>query len=262
MQYWIVKGNPREYNLDEMVVRGQRDEWRTKKPPRLWRPRDRIFFWSSSPRRELVALGTFIGETGEYTEDGETIYTIRYLTGPMDAKVSATELRADTICAGANFLKPAVAQGVLQVTEAEAHQMYRLMRRANGGRPNCWHDIPSPDGVFPPDLDIGATEGDQRLRLHYSRERSRALVEKKKTQVFNTTGALACDVCEFDFSSRYGRLGSGFCEVHHVRALSTLTGASLTTLDDLAVVCSNCHRMLHRRTPMLSIAQLKKMLRD
>lgn len=262
MQYWIIKGNPKVYDLNEMVVKGEPDVWRTARPPKAWQPKDSVFFWSSAPRLELVALGTFVRETGEHTEAGETLYEVRYITGPMAGKVSAAELRADAICAGANFMKPAVAHGVLQVTEAEAQQMYRLMRRANDRRLDCWRDIPAPDAVPPLDIDEGALEGDQRLTLHFSRERSRELVRRKKAQVLGATGALACEVCGFDFSSRYGTLGAEFCEVHHTRALATLVKNSRTKLSDLAVVCSNCHRMIHRHSPMLSIPQLRKKVKD
>jgi 5-methylcytosine-specific restriction protein A len=58
---------------------------------------------------------------------------------------------------------------------------------------------------------------------------------------------LFCEVkqCGFDFEARYGSVGAGFAEVHHLRPLST-TGATSTRLSDLAVLCSNCHRMVHR----------------
>jgi len=138
--------------------------------------------------------------------------------------------------------------------------MYRLMRRANDGQPNCWTDIPEPDAVTPLDLDESAMEGDPRIRIHLTCGRSRALVAKKKAQALSASGSLACDVCDFDFVSRYGKLGTDFCEVHHIRALSTLGGNTVTRLSDLVIVCSNCHRMIHRHTPMLSISQLQKRL--
>jgi len=44
----------------------------------------------------------------------------------------------------------------------------------------------------------------------------------------------------------YGELGAGFAEVlHHLRPLAEMDGPVETMLDDPAVVCVNCHRMLH-----------------
>jgi 5-methylcytosine-specific restriction protein A len=39
------------------------------------------------------------------------------------------------------------------------------------------------------------------------------------------------------------------------------TGERVTTLDDLAVVCANCHRMLHKR-PWRTVPELRELLRS
>lgn len=108
---------------------------------------------------------------------------------------------------------------------------------------------------------MSANEGRVLLRLHRSRERSRRLVSRKKRIVLAQDGRLACEVCEFDFAEVYGPLGEGFAECHHTLPLSHPTGARRTQLDDLAVVCANCHRMLHRR-PWHTIAELRELLAD
>ncbi|MEN0642304.1 HNH endonuclease [Alkalicoccobacillus gibsonii] len=70
---------------------------------------------------------------------------------------------------------------------------------------------------------------------------------------------LRCKVCDLNFEEEYGELGSGFIEVHHVEQLSERKSASkINPKDDLITVCSNCHRMLHRRDKTLSIKDLKK----
>ena len=262
MQYWLVKANPAVFDLDENLRRGKSQTWRTKKPPKLWESGDRLFFWSSSPRRELVGLGVFKGLTGELNDDDETLYDVKYHTAPLPGRVRAAELRADAICARANFLKAAVAQGVLQVSLDEAHQMYRLMRRANDGQPDCWADIPASDAISPRDVDESALEGDLRWRLHFTRERSAALVRRKKEQVLKLHGALECEACAFDFARSYGKLGQDFCEVHHKKPLASRRGPSETKLKDLAIVCSNCHRMLHRAKSMLTVTELKRRIKN
>jgi 5-methylcytosine-specific restriction protein A len=96
----------------------------------------------------------------------------------------------------------------------------------------------------------GDFEGGVIYRLHRSRERSGKLAQKKRSQILAATGKLECEVCSFDFKSTYGDLGFEFCEVHHRTPLSQLSGKTKTHLRDLAVVCSNCHRMLHRMKEM------------
>jgi 5-methylcytosine-specific restriction protein A len=87
-------------------------------------------------------------------------------------------------------------------------------------------------------------EGRIIYRLHRARERSRALVERKKASVLQSKGKLACESCDFDFAAVYGSLGDGYIECHHAVALSTLTEAQKTKLEDRVLVCSNCHRMI------------------
>jgi 5-methylcytosine-specific restriction protein A len=51
------------------------------------------------------------------------------------------------------------------------------------------------------------------------------------------------------------------CEVHHRIALGSGHGERRTRLADLAIVCSNCHRVIHRSKPMLTIEALRTKLR-
>jgi 5-methylcytosine-specific restriction enzyme A len=56
-----------------------------------------------------------------------------------------------------------------------------------------------------------------------------------------------CQVCGFSFSEVYGSLGDGFIEVHHLYPVSRYTGeVNVSPSTDMAVVCANCHRMIHR----------------
>ena len=58
----------------------------------------------------------------------------------------------------------------------------------------------------------------------------------------------------------YGNFGKEYIIAHHIKPISTLKRATKTTLNDLVLVCSNCHDMLHRRIPPLTINELKKHL--
>jgi predicted HNH restriction endonuclease len=59
--------------------------------------------------------------------------------------------------------------------------------------------------------------------------------------------------------AKYGSLGSGFSEVHHLRPLSQRKSNEPTRLEELSIVCSNCHRMLHRKG-LIEPAQLQSMI--
>jgi 5-methylcytosine-specific restriction enzyme A len=101
-------------------------------------------------------------------------------------------------------------------------------------------------------------EGRLLTQLHKRRERNPAIVRKKKNKVLNETGALACEVCGFDFYKAYGELGKGYAECHHRLPLYDLPTTKSTKLSDLSIVCANCHRMIHRIHSWKTVADLKE----
>lgn len=110
------------------------------------------------------------------------------------------------------------------------------------------------------DDDTEATEGKILTRIHQKRERSVKLVKKKKEQVLKQCGKLECEVCGFDSQHVYGEHGYGFIECHHKKPVSEIKEGEKTKLSDLAVVCANCHRMIHRSRPWLSLVKVKDLL--
>jgi 5-methylcytosine-specific restriction protein A len=115
------------------------------------------------------------------------------------------------------------------------------------------------------DLDDGiqeAAEGRLLTRKHLARERNRQLVESKRKQAMKRNGKLVCEACDFNFAVHYGERGIGFIECHHTKPVATLVEGHKTHIDDLALVCANCHRIIHRSKPWLSIAELKTLMHE
>ncbi len=77
----------------------------------------------------------------------------------------------------------------------------------------------------------------------------------------NRLGQLECEACVFDFHKFYGEIGKGYIECHHRTPLASFKVETITTLDDLALVCPNCHRMLHRRIDTLCVEELRVKIR-
>ena len=103
-------------------------------------------------------------------------------------------------------------------------------------------------------------EGRILQRTHQLRERNTVLIRRKKLWTRENHGHLYCSVCGFDFEEKYGSLGNDFIECHHIQPLSSLNAETKTKLADLALVCANCHRMLHRIRPWISIDELRSRL--
>jgi len=109
------------------------------------------------------------------------------------------------------------------------------------------------------DVDIhtpAATEGRRRLVLHLQRERNQTIVRKKKKQA----ASLDCEVCAFSFSRSYGSAASEYCEVHHLLLLSEVEHTTQTRMEDLAILCANCHRVVHLRNPPYTLDEVRKMI--
>ncbi|MFD0300352.1 HNH endonuclease [Streptomyces sp. NPDC127123] len=111
------------------------------------------------------------------------------------------------------------------------------------------------------DDEVSAPEGRVLYRRHRTRERNKRLRAKKIAAVLQKGRTLACEVCDFDFSAVYGDRGQGYIECHHVVPLHE-AGEGTTKLADLALICSNCHRMIHRCAPWPTPAELRALVQE
>ncbi|BCC04576.1 MULTISPECIES: HNH endonuclease [Bacillus cereus group] len=120
---------------------------------------------------------------------------------------------------------------------------------------------PTKENVDLTEDDAGFPEGKKKLRLHIYRERNSKLIRTAKNKFKSkNNGKLFCEICKFDYKDKYGMLGEDYIEGHHVIPVSHLEEGSKTKVEDIVLVCANCHRMLHRKNPWLSKEQLKEIL--
>jgi len=70
-----------------------------------------------------------------------------------------------------------------------------------------------------------------------------------------------CKVCDLLFVEVYGELGINFIHVHHLNPISSKKKSyKVDPKRDLVPVCPNCHAMLHRSKPLLTIPKLRKLI--
>ena len=107
------------------------------------------------------------------------------------------------------------------------------------------------------------SEGKKKLRQHITRERNSQLIKKAKEKCKEKhEGKLFCEICEVDFSQRYGELGKDFIEAHHIKPVSEMQDGEETSINDIVMLCSNCHSMVHRKKPWLTREELKSILKN
>lgn len=91
-----------------------------------------------------------------------------------------------------------------------------------------------------------AFEGERKLELHKSIERDRKLRNLKVSVFLEENEKLFCELCHFSFFETYPFLGTDIIEVHHIVPLSTLSKGTKVKLEDLMLLCSNCHFAIHQ----------------
>lgn len=98
----------------------------------------------------------------------------------------------------------------------------------------------------------------KRVKIKTVRPERNPAARKECIRVHGST----CTVCGMSFADRYGDLGKGYIEVHHLEPLGGSHHQRIVDpRKDMRPVCPNCHAMLHRRNPVLSIEALRSRYR-
>lgn len=103
-------------------------------------------------------------------------------------------------------------------------------------------------------------EGKRYYTRHLAYERNHKAIQQAKENYLNQHGSV-CQICGFNFHATYGEVGRNYIEAHHTKPVSEMKEGDVTRVEDLAMVCANCHRMLHRKKPLLKPTELKKLLK-
>lgn len=132
---------------------------------------------------------------------------------------------------------------------------------------NAFHKAPDQDILLSAEFGIDANdsefqEGREKLLVHLVKERNRQLVAFAKEMWLknDNTGDLKCSICSFSFAAAYGDFGRGYIEAHHMTPISEITENTIVRPADLAPVCSNCHGIIHRYRPWLTIEQMQQIV--
>lgn len=250
---WLFQGNPKNFDIEDYLSRYTYIYWRIPKLQSAISIGDKCVIWRSGPAAGMVATGhiaeapvrmrdaKFQDCLGEdlWREEPDSPETVKVGIQLEEVRLNEDEgfiprsaLASHPVLSGATIIR-SPQETVFRLNQDQSDALLRIWSAA---------------------LELGvsllpeAMEGAHRLRQHYARERSRTLIQKKKEAfAIAHSGRVYCEVCGFDFGERYPKLlGEGFIEVHHLDPLFTKFASKKTTLDDLLLVCSNCHRMIHR----------------
>lgn len=124
--------------------------------------------------------------------------------------------------------------GLMRLTSVE----YATLR-SNAGTTDAWAYLDNAS-EFP--------EGAIIERVHRERERDSSIVKRAKNRFVATHGCLHCEACTWEPSSHFKNtiFTNSVIEAHHDVPLSSSEHTGRTKIDELKMLCPNCHRAIHR----------------
>lgn len=115
--------------------------------------------------------------------------------------------------------------------------------------------------IDPPDPVVTAVpEGRVREVIRNERERNRDIAAKKKQQFIQKHGRLFCEVCGWEPPTTLGEAAHSAIEGHHNDPIADSDPDRTTEIDDLSLVCGNCHALLHSSEKVLTVQELRSLL--
>ena len=249
---WILQGNPKRFDIDDYLSRYAYIYWSVSTNLKDFVIGDRVFIWRAGKNSGAVALG-YVKELPVKRGDvkkpdalGDDLWVSRQ-DEPSEIKVGIkieeVKLTPDEGMLKRNSLKshPVISRN--RIITKPVGTVFRLNYEEDQVLSKLWSAEYSSES----DILIFVVEGARQLKSHYRRERSRKLISQKKEQYKKLNGLLRFGICGLSFVEKYPKsLGEDFIEVHHKIPLSQIENTVRTTLDDLLLVCANCHRMIHR----------------
>lgn len=235
---------------------------------------DHLWAVTMPPKTQILLLfgGMTIGWMGDRVEAAQRLGThpdalrrpnIHVLADPatvepyelIDITEIALDLRFDSAL-GRDHLPERSWPQALQTMRVLSAETVSLLREVWYTSGKSLNSTPDP---FAPTLFL---ENKHKLQIHEQRENNPVSLTAAREQFKRTHGTLFCEACSFNFTEVYGESGEDFIEAHHTQPFAEIDDEDLpVSIDDLVLVCANCHRMLHRHKPWLTIDQLRARLR-
>ena len=114
-----------------------------------------------------------------------------------------------------------------------------------------------PDDYSPEKFDQMDFTEKRKYKFHRVLERNPSNSKKvKKIRGYN------CELCGMNFTDTYGKIGEGYIEAHHLIPIHSLPEGKVIkfNVDDFRVLCSNCHKMVHKKNPPYTLEEITEMM--
>jgi predicted RNA-binding protein with PUA-like domain len=265
---WIFQGNPKKFDIDAYIQDRRHIWWslRQKHFEKDIRVGDEVFLWRTDAGQPgtggIIARGIISGSPMARTdEEAKQFWHSEDWSVPgvgipielQEIKLFSGFLSRPTLLQNERLKDLLIFRMANQTNyKLEKHHAEELRRL--WGTPDISYADEDEEGSYFP-------EGKRAFRTHRIIERNPHLIKAAKQTYKEQHGELRCMVCDFSFYQKYGEIGEDFIEGHHITPVSEISGEYQATIKDIALVCSNCHRMLHRKRPWITLNDLKGLLK-
>lgn len=247
---WIFQGNPNRFDIDDYLSRyPQLIYWRTNRYIKHISVGDPVFVWRAGDTAGAIAVGQVVepptpANVVKHPEAlGDDLWVADEAgSGELKTGIELNEIRLsiEEGMVARSTLADDPVLAVSSIITIPNGTVFRLSADESAALGRLWG---SPAGTV---LTTVATEGQRLLRSHYARERSSRLRHDKLLAFCKEHGQLFCEICGFTASTNQPEpFTDRAYEVHHKRPLAAAASTVRTTLQDLAVLCANCHRAVH-----------------
>ncbi len=259
LQSWVFQANPR-FRLAAAVRELPVIQWAVTRLRNEIRAGHTAYLWLSGRSGGFLAQGRILTDPAMMEDAPEEAVYETHLEGattPTRGNLGEVQVR---IKIEKVFDRPITRRDCLN------HPILRAMDVIRSPRPTNFRLTPeqakaleealeAATEIARQDAQLMALEGAAYRGEATFRYRNRSLIEKKKQQ---SDGR--CSVCTLRFAERYKGIDKDCLIAHHVHPIGKRKKATRTTLDDIDLLCPNCHAAVHTEDPPLSADQLRGML--
>jgi len=269
MTDWIFSGNRDSFDIDNYLIDFDYIYWAVKHPKHQNEIQvgDRVFIWRSKGKSKdpygLVGFGKIIeAPVSKHNVAhpeflGEKYWKVDEVSGVKSGiRLESVRLDLKSGLVESSLLRKDNELAKMQLLTAQQGTNFKLTSEQFQKIWTLWSGY----SLDFDDQEYETDESKLRTRIHKSRERDPVLVRKAKENFIKTYGYLFCESCGFNFKKLYG---FSYAEAHHKKPLSQIVDGEKTKLSDLAILCANCHRAVHRinaEDPWAELLKLHKKL--
>ena len=261
---WIFQGNPLYFDIDRYISTHTYLYWYCPRHKNQIELGDQVFLWRARKNIGLVAIGKIVEKPVNITNVrfpdllGQHLwYQQQDIEDSTNTKVGI-EIQEVRITQSDGMIERNTLKEIPNIKDHRiitnpVGTVFSIQENLKDVLLNIWTmnsseeltDIYHQQVLSQESLSI--LEGRTHLVIHKRRERSPLLRREKIKRFKEQNNNLYCELCKFSFNESYPvDLSQDYIEVHHLKPLANSNMREPTKLEDLMLVCSNCHRMIHR----------------